>query len=126
MSATGQTTSFGSTATRSARASSARGATSGSRSAAGSSTRIGGGRINTDFIDNSGGVDCSDHEVNLKILLDLAVARGELTMDERNELLEACAPDVVQHVLYDNYLQAQILSQELDFSRHADRVPTRI
>jgi glutamate dehydrogenase len=72
-----------------------------------------GGRINTDFIDNSGGVDCSDHEVNLKILLGLAIARGELTLEERNSLLEACAVDVVQHVLYTNYLQAQILSQEL-------------
>jgi glutamate dehydrogenase len=76
----------------------------------------GGGRINTDFIDNSGGVDCSDHEVNLKILLGLATARGELTLEERNELLEACAADVVEHVLYTNYLQAQILSQELGVS----------
>ena len=73
----------------------------------------GGGRINTDFIDNSGGVDCSDHEVNLKILLNLAIARGELTLEERNSMLEACAADVVEHVLYTNYLQAQILSQEL-------------
>jgi glutamate dehydrogenase len=73
----------------------------------------GGGRINTDFIDNSGGVDCSDHEVNLKILLDLAITRGELMPEERNHLLEACAVDVVEHVLYTNYLQAQILSQEL-------------
>jgi glutamate dehydrogenase len=73
----------------------------------------GGGRINTDFIDNSGGVDCSDHEVNLKILLNLAISRGELALEERNEMLEACAADVVQHVLYTNYLQAQILSQEL-------------
>ncbi len=71
-----------------------------------------GGRINTDFIDNSAGVDTSDHEVNWKILLGLAVQRGELTLEERNELLQDCAPDVVQHVLYDNYLQAQILSQE--------------
>jgi len=75
-----------------------------------------GGRINTDFIDNSAGVDTSDHEVNWKILLGLAVARGELTLDGRNELLESCAGDVVEHVLYDNYLQAQILSQELDSS----------
>jgi glutamate dehydrogenase len=73
---------------------------------------LAGGRINTDFIDNSAGVDTSDHEVNWKILLGLAIARGDLTVDGRNELLEACAPDVVQHVLYDNYLQAQILSQE--------------
>jgi len=75
-----------------------------------------GGRINTDFIDNSAGVDTSDHEVNLKILLGLAVARGELTMDQRNELLQACAQDVVSHVLYDNYLQAQIISQEMEVS----------
>jgi glutamate dehydrogenase len=73
---------------------------------------LAGGRINTDFIDNSAGVDTSDHEVNWKILLGLAIARGQLTLEERNDLLEACAPDVVQHVLYDNYLQAQILSQE--------------
>jgi glutamate dehydrogenase len=73
----------------------------------------GGGRINTDFIDNSAGVDCSDHEVNLKILLGLAVSRGELTVEARNSILEACATDVVEHVLYTNYLQAQILSQEL-------------
>src|SRR5438093_1890917 len=75
-----------------------------------------GGRINTDFIDNSAGVDTSDHEVNWKILLGLAIARGELTLDERNGLLQACAIDVVAHVLYDNYLQAQILSQEEEVS----------
>jgi glutamate dehydrogenase len=75
-----------------------------------------GGRINTDFIDNSAGVDTSDHEVNWKILLGLAIQRGELTVEGRNELLEDCAPDVVQHVLYDNYLQAQILSQEDEVS----------
>jgi glutamate dehydrogenase len=44
------------------------------------------------------------------------VSRGELTVGARNELLEACAGDVVEHVLYDNYLQAQILSQEMEFS----------
>jgi glutamate dehydrogenase len=77
---------------------------------------LGGGRINTDFIDNSAGVDTSDHEVNWKILLGLAIARGELTLDERNALVEACAIDVVEHVLYDNYLQAQILSQEEEAS----------
>jgi glutamate dehydrogenase len=75
-----------------------------------------GGRINTDFIDNSAGVDTSDREVNVKILLGFAIARGELTLDERNELLEACAPAVVERVLYDNYLQAQILSQEAEVS----------
>jgi glutamate dehydrogenase len=72
-----------------------------------------GGRINTDFIDNSAGVDTSDHEVNLKILLGMAIQRGELTLEDRNALLETCVGDVVNHVLYDNYQQAQILSQEM-------------
>jgi glutamate dehydrogenase len=71
-----------------------------------------GGRINTDFIDNSAGVDTSDREVNLKILSGLAIERGGLTTDDRNRLLESCTDDVVRRVLYDNYLQAQILSQE--------------
>ncbi len=71
-----------------------------------------GGRINTDAIDNAGGVDCSDHEVNLKILLALAVEAGELAREGRDVLLQEAAVDVVAHVLYDNYLQAQILSQE--------------
>jgi len=75
-----------------------------------------GGRINTDFIDNSAGVDCSDHEVNLKILLGLAVQRGELSLKDRNELLHRVERDVVRHVIYDNFLQAQILSQEVDQS----------
>jgi glutamate dehydrogenase len=75
-----------------------------------------GGRINTDFIDNSAGVDTSDHEVNLKILLGLPLARDEITTEERHEILRACVDDVVRHVLYDNYLQAQILSQEVAVS----------
>ena len=75
-----------------------------------------GGRINADFIDNSGGVDCSDHEVNLKILLGIAEARGELDREGRNELLRAVADDVVAHVLSDNYRQARILSREVDAS----------
>ncbi len=72
-----------------------------------------GGLINADFIDNSAGVDCSDHEVNLKILLDLAVRRGELRHEERDALLAEVTDDVVAHVLYDSFLQAQILSQEV-------------
>ncbi|MGZ8630653.1 MAG: NAD-glutamate dehydrogenase [Actinomycetota bacterium] len=75
-----------------------------------------GGRINTDFIDNSAGVDTSDHEVNIKILLGLAIGRGELAMGERTVLMQECADDVVAHVLYDNYQQAQILSQEVELS----------
>jgi glutamate dehydrogenase len=74
------------------------------------------GRINTDFIDNSAGVDTSDREVNWKILLGLAIQRGELALEDRNQLLQQCAPDVVHLVLYDNYLQAQILSQEDEVS----------
>ncbi|MEX0754935.1 MAG: NAD-glutamate dehydrogenase [Actinomycetota bacterium] len=77
---------------------------------------LAGGRINTDFIDNSAGVDSSDHEVNLKILLGLAISRGELTVEGRDELVEQVAGDVVAHVLYDNFLQAQILSQEVERS----------
>jgi glutamate dehydrogenase len=61
-------------------------------------------------------VDTSDHEVNLKILLGLAIQRGEMTLEERNALLGESVGDVVQHVLYDNYLQAQILSQEIEVS----------
>jgi glutamate dehydrogenase len=61
-------------------------------------------------------VDCSDHEVNLKILLGTAMQRGELTLEERNRLLQEVEEDVVRHVLHDNFLQAQILSQEADLS----------
>jgi glutamate dehydrogenase len=76
----------------------------------------GGGRINADFIDNSAGVDCSDHEVNLKILLGLAERRGEMTRAQRDELLRQVTGDVVAHVLYDSFLQAQIIAQEVDRS----------
>jgi glutamate dehydrogenase len=79
-----------------------------------------GGRINADFIDNSAGVDCSDHEVNLKILLGLAERRGELTRPQRDALLVEVTDDVVAHVLYDSFLQAQIIAQEVD--RSANRL----
>ena len=72
-----------------------------------------GGLVNADFIDNSAGVDCSDHEVNLKILLGLAERRGELDRAARDELLLEVTDDVVEHVLYDSFLQAQILSEEV-------------
>jgi glutamate dehydrogenase len=68
-----------------------------------------GGKINTDAIDNSAGVDTSDHEVNLKILLDRAVASGSITRDERNELLASVTDDVAAHVLRDNYEQNVLL-----------------
>ncbi len=64
-----------------------------------------GGRINTDFIDNSAGVDTSDHEVNIKILLDHVVHEGDLTGKQRNELLAAMTDEVAELVLSDNYEQ---------------------
>ncbi len=71
---------------------------------------LNGGRINTDFIDNSAGVDCSDHEVNIKILLDLAVAEGRLDSAGRNRLLGEMTDEVEALVLRSNYLQTQALS----------------
>lgn len=61
-----------------------------------------GGRINTDFIDNSAGVDTSDHEVNIKILLAAPLADGRLKADERNELLLEMTDDIARHVLAHN------------------------
>jgi glutamate dehydrogenase len=75
-----------------------------------------GANVNADFIDNSAGVDCSDHEVNLKVLLDLAVSRGELDRAGRDELLQSVTEDVTQHVLQDSYRQARILSREVTIS----------
>ncbi|MFC5427375.1 NAD-glutamate dehydrogenase [Paraburkholderia denitrificans] len=69
-----------------------------------------GGRINTDAIDNSAGVDCSDHEVNIKILLGLVVADGEMTEKQRNALLAEMTDEVGLLVLRDNYYQTQALS----------------
>jgi glutamate dehydrogenase len=65
-----------------------------------------GGRICTDFIDNTAGVDCSDHEVNIKILLGGAVTDGELTLPDRDELLAEMTDEVAALVLRDNYEQA--------------------
>jgi glutamate dehydrogenase len=67
------------------------------------------GHINTDAIDNSAGVDTSDHEVNLKILLDRGVASGIIDRAERNRLLAAATDDVAAHVLRDNYGQNVLL-----------------
>ncbi|GAA0464377.1 NAD-glutamate dehydrogenase [Parasphingorhabdus litoris] len=69
-----------------------------------------GGRINTDFIDNSAGVDCSDNEVNIKIALNAAMAAGQLKLSARNTLLEKMTDDVSALVLEDNRLQALGLS----------------
>ena len=69
-----------------------------------------GGRLNTDFIDNSAGVDCSDHEVNIKILLNQVMRAGELNADDRNKLLADMTDEVVQLVLRNNYQQTQTIS----------------
>jgi len=67
-------------------------------------------RLNADFIDNSAGVDCSDHEVNIKILLDQVVDNGDITTKQRNNLLAKMTDEVSDLVLRDNYLQTQAIS----------------
>ena len=67
-------------------------------------------RIHTDAIDNSAGVDTSDHEVNIKILVGLAIADQTLTLPQRNELLPTMTDEVAALVLRDNYFQTQALS----------------
>jgi glutamate dehydrogenase len=71
---------------------------------------LAGGLINTDFIDNSAGVDCSDHEVNIKILLNQEVTKGKITEAQRNELLISMTQEVADLVLRDNYNQALVMS----------------
>ena len=91
-----------------------------------------GGRINTDFIDNSAGVDTSDHEVNIKILLDRVVTAGDLTGKQRNDLLASMTEEVGSLVLADNYEQnlalaaalhnaAPLLHVHEDFMRRLER-----
>jgi glutamate dehydrogenase len=69
-----------------------------------------GGRVLMDAIDNSAGVDCSDHEVNIKILLDAIVAEGDLTKKQRNTLLAEMTDEVGELVLRDNYEQTRAIS----------------
>ncbi len=71
---------------------------------------LSGGRLNTDFVDNSAGVDCSDHEVNIKILLNSLPKRAGLSLAARNKLLVSMTEQVAALVLRDNYLQSQALS----------------
>lgn len=71
-----------------------------------------GGKINTDFIDNSAGVDCSDHEVNIKIALNSAVMNEDMSLSQRNELLASMSDVVSQLVIKDNYAQNKILNYE--------------
>ncbi len=79
---------------------------------------LAGGRLNTDFIDNSAGVDCSDHEVNIKILLNQALQEGRLDADERNRLLASMTDEVAGLVLRSNYLQTQAISMMESLTTH--------
>ncbi|UTV29149.1 NAD-glutamate dehydrogenase [Photobacterium atrarenae] len=91
-----------------------------------------GGLVNTDFIDNVGGVDCSDNEVNIKILLNSLVAGGDLTYKQRNELLERMEDEVGEIVLDDAYCQSesisvtqqqqvQLLKEQIRFIHHLEK-----
>jgi len=71
---------------------------------------LNGGRVNTDFIDNSAGVDSSDREVNIKILLGAAEQAGRMTRKQRNKLLVEMTDEVAKFVLRNNYLQTQSIS----------------
>jgi len=71
---------------------------------------LGGGRLNTDSIDNSAGVDCSDHEVNIKILFGEVESAGDMTRKQRDQLLEEMTEEVGELVLRDNYLQTQSIT----------------
>jgi len=81
---------------------------------------LNGGRINTDFIDNSGGVDSSDREVNIKILLSDVAKKKKMSRQRRDELLASMTEDVGNLVLRNNYLQTQAISMSEMLS--ADRL----
>ncbi|MCI5064445.1 NAD-glutamate dehydrogenase, partial [bacterium] len=76
-----------------------------------------GGHIHTDAIDNSGGVDLSDHEVNLKILFQTLMAKEKITVSERNDLLKEIADEVVDEVLRHNFNHALALTVGVERSR---------
>jgi glutamate dehydrogenase len=86
---------------------------------------LNGGTMYTDFIDNSAGVDCSDHEVNIKILLNKLVFDGEMTLAQRNKLLEKMTDEVGVLVLRDNYEQTQMLSLEASVGQETMDLFTR-
>lgn len=71
---------------------------------------LAGGKINTDFIDNSAGVDCSDHEVNIKIALNHAYFENKISLNQRNGILKDMTDDIERLVLIDNYYQNQAIS----------------
>jgi glutamate dehydrogenase len=71
---------------------------------------LNGGRVNSDFIDNAGGVDCSDHEVNIKIFLNIVRKTRRFSERKRNELLASMTDEVTDLVLRNNYIQTQAIS----------------
>lgn len=71
---------------------------------------LNGGHVNTDFVDNVGGVDCSDNEVNIKIFLNNLVTAGDLTVKQRNSILESMEGEVGEIVLDDAYHQSEAIS----------------
>ena len=77
-----------------------------------------GGAINTDAVDNSAGVDCSDHEVNIKIALGAVVQAGDLPLKQRDLLLASMTDEVAELVLRDNYQQTLAISLEAARSHH--------
>jgi glutamate dehydrogenase len=83
-----------------------------------------GGRINTDFIDNSAGVDCSDNEVNIKIPLNREMMEGRLGFEDRNAFLKEMTDEVAEIVLEDNRLQTLALS--LAEKSGADALPSQV
>ncbi|MGO9157624.1 NAD-glutamate dehydrogenase [Mycobacterium sp.] len=88
---------------------------------------LSGGRINTDALDNSAGVDCSDHEVNIKILIDSLVTAGKVKAEERKQLLESMTDEVAQLVLADNESQNDLMGTSRAnaaslFPVHADQI----
>jgi glutamate dehydrogenase len=85
-----------------------------------------GGRINTDAIDNVAGVNCSDHEVNIKILLSQLTDAGEMSDRERNELLRQMTDAVADEVLYGSYTQTQAMSLALSQATSMVQVHARL
>lgn len=83
-----------------------------------------GGRINTDFIDNSAGVDCSDNEVNIKIALNREMIEGRLSFEDRNALLARMTDDVAELVLDDN--RQQTLALSIAEAGGVDRLPSYV
>ncbi|WP_332603205.1 NAD-glutamate dehydrogenase domain-containing protein [Arthrobacter sp. S2(2024)] len=86
---------------------------------------LSGVRINTDAVDNSAGVDCSDHEVNIKILLNLAVSAGDIAETDRPGLLRAMTDEVAQSVLANNYEQNFALGTTVGHTRSMTQVYLR-